>query len=93
MTLQAAERRWASFNLREDRLGNLRLGAPVALLPADGGAPIEARIDKIRAARRIRHLARRARSRRLDLNTFLIRSDPPGAAPGLQPGMTVWLRR
>ena len=93
MTLQAAGRRWASFNLREDRLGGLRLGAPVALLPPDGGASIEARIDEIvprgefatwRAARAVGDY---------DLNTFLIRADPPGAAPGLQPGMTVWLRR
>jgi HlyD family secretion protein len=93
MTLMAAARRWASFNLREDRLGDLRLGAPVALVPADGGASIEARIDEIvprgefatwRAARAVGDY---------DLNTFLIRADPPGAAPGLQPGMTVWLRR
>src|SRR5262249_59523664 len=28
-----------------------------------------------------------------DLNTFLIRADPLDAAPGLQPGMTVSLRR
>jgi HlyD family secretion protein len=91
MTLMAAERRWASFNLREDRLGDLRLGGPVALMPADGGASIEARIDEIvprgefatwRAARAVGDY---------DLNTFLIRADPPGAAPGLQPGMTVWL--
>jgi HlyD family secretion protein len=93
MTLAAAGRRWASFNLREDRLGKLRLGAPVALIPADGSAPIEARINEI--ARRGEFATWRA-ARAVgdyDLNTFLIRADPPGAAPGLQPGMTVWLRR
>jgi HlyD family secretion protein len=93
MTLMAAERRWASFNLREDRLGDLRLGAAVALVPADGGASIDARIDEIvprdefatwRAARAVGDY---------DLNTLLVRADPLGAAPALQPGMTVWLRR
>ena len=93
MTLEAAERRWASFNLREDRFAGLRLGKAVALMPADGGAPIEARIDEMipraefatwRAARAVGDY---------DLNTFLIRVDPRGAAPALQPGMTVWMLR
>jgi HlyD family secretion protein len=93
MTLQAAERRWVSVNLREDRLGDLRLGAAVALIPADSGAAIQARIDEIeprgefatwRAARAVGDY---------DLNTLLLRADPLRAAPGLQPGMTVWLRR
>jgi HlyD family secretion protein len=93
MTLQAAGQRWASFNLREDRLGGLSLGAPVALEPADGGAPIAARIDEIvpygefatwRAARAVGAY---------DLNTMLVRADAVNGARGLQPGMTVWLRR
>jgi HlyD family secretion protein len=91
--LQAAGRRWASFNLREDRFADLRLGKAVALMPADGGAAIEARVDEMipraefatwRAARAVGDY---------DLNTFLIRIDPLGPAPGLEPGMTVWLRR
>jgi HlyD family secretion protein len=93
LTLQMAEQRWASFNLREDRLGDLRLGAAVALIPADRGASIQARLDEIvprgefatwRAARAVGDY---------DLNTLLIRADPTGATPGLQPGMTVWLGR
>jgi len=60
---------------------------------ADGSAPINARIDEIlprgefatwRAARAVGDY---------DLNTFVIRADPIGAAGGIQPGMTVWLRR
>jgi HlyD family secretion protein len=93
MTLQAVGRRWASFNLREDQLDGLRLGSRVALTPADGAAPIEARVDEIvprgefaawRAARAVGDY---------DLNTLLIRADPIGVAASLQPGMTVWLRR
>src|SRR5262249_9721292 len=39
MTVEAAARRWASFNLREDRLGELRVGAGVQLLAVNSGAP------------------------------------------------------
>ncbi len=65
MTLQAAERRWASFNLREDRLGD---PAPRRRRRADAGR--RRCLDRSahrrnRAAWRIRHLARRARRRRL----------------------------
>ncbi len=60
---------------------------------ADSSAPIDARIDEIaprgefatwRAARAVGDY---------DLNTFLIRADPVGTAGGIQPGMTVWMRR
>ena len=33
MTLQASGRRWASFNVREDQLGDLRVGSQVELMP------------------------------------------------------------
>jgi HlyD family secretion protein len=91
MTLQAAGRRWASFNLREDQLGELRIGSPVQLDPAGGAARISAHVSEIvprgefatwRAARAVGDY---------DLSTFLIRADPAASAGGLQPGMTVWL--
>jgi multidrug resistance efflux pump len=92
MTLEAAGRRWASFNLREDQFGDLRLGSPVQLMPASGGSAIGARVTEMiprgefatwRAARVVGDH---------DLNTFLVRVDPIDAkAPELQPGMTVWL--
>lgn len=92
MTVEAADRRWASFNLREDQFGDLGLGSPVRLMPAAGGDAIGARVTEMiprgefatwRAARVVGDH---------DLNTFLVRVDPTGdKAPGLQPGMTVWL--
>ncbi|MFL5266825.1 MAG: HlyD family secretion protein [Stellaceae bacterium] len=94
MTLQMPGQRWASFNLREDQLGNLRVGARVELTPPKGVASVDARIDEIiprgefatwRAARVVGDH---------DLNTFLVRADPvEAAASGLQPGMSVWLGR
>jgi HlyD family secretion protein len=92
MTLEAAGRPWASFNLREDQFGELRLGSPVRLIPASGGEAVNARVTELiprgefatwRAARVVGDH---------DLNTFLVRIDPLGdKTRGLQPGMTVWL--
>jgi HlyD family secretion protein len=91
LTLQPGGKRFATFNLREDRLKGLGISAPVALLPSDGSAPIPARIAEIvpygefatwRAARAVGDY---------DLNTFVIRADPVISAPDLQPGMSVWL--
>jgi HlyD family secretion protein len=89
VTLQTPDRRWASFNLREDQLEELGIGLPFELMPADGSVPIGARIDEIvprgefaawRAARAVGDY---------DLNTFLIRVDPAGGAVGFESGMTV----
>ena len=94
LTLEAADRRWVSFNLREDQFSDLRLGSSVRLMPANGGDAIEARVTEMiprgefatwRAARVVGDH---------DLNTFLVRIDPTGdKAWGLQPGMTVSLTR
>ena len=93
MTLEPAGGDWASFNLREDRLGTLRIGAPVDLLMAGGGDRVAARVSELiprgefatwRAARAVGAY---------DLNTFLLRVDlaAEGGKPVLAPGMTVWL--
>jgi hypothetical protein len=93
MTLQAAGRRWASFNLREDQLANLRIGSPVHLADAGGVAGIDGHVAEImprgefatwRAARAVGDH---------DLNTFQLRVDTDTGGNKLQPGMTVWLRR
>src|SRR5262249_55456012 len=89
MTIEPAGARWASFNLREDQLGDLRVGTRVQLLPVSGGNRIEGRVTEIiprgefttwRAARVVGDH---------DLNAFQLRVDPTGSASGLEPGMTV----
>jgi len=73
MTLQKVGERWASFNLREDQLDELRIGSRVELMPASGTVPIYVQIDEIvprgefatwRAARAVGDH---------DLNTFVLR--------------------
>lgn len=93
MTLQTPGQRWASFNMREDQIDDLRIGSRVELTPADGSAPNDARIDEIiprdefatwRAARAVGGP---------DLNTFVLRADPVGvASEALQSGMSVSLK-
>lgn len=94
MTLEAAGRRWASFNLREDQFGDLRIGSTVELLPArDSADHVAARVTEIipRAEFATWRAARVVGDH--DLNTFLVRADLlDRAASTLQPGRTVWLQ-
>ena len=92
MTLHAAAKRWASFNLREDQLDGLGIGSHVELIPAGGTVSIDAQVDEIvphgefatwRAARAVGDY---------DLNTLMIRADPRDDAAALKPGMSVWLK-
>jgi HlyD family secretion protein len=90
MTIEPTGRRWASFNLREDQLGELRIGASVQLAPAGRNGRIDARVTEIipRGEFAVWRAARVVGDH--DLNTFLLRLDPIGDAPAsLEPGMTV----
>ncbi len=90
LTLNAPHERWFSFTIREDRLGNIAIGAPVTLLTPKG-EHIAGRVTELlplgefavwRAARAVNDH---------DLNSFLVRVDPTGASDGIEPGMTVWI--
>jgi HlyD family secretion protein len=93
LTLEATDKPWVSFNIREDQLGALRLGSSARLEAADRGEGIETRVTEIvprgefatwRAARVVGDH---------DLNTFLVRVDPVAASSsGLNPGMTMWVK-
>lgn len=82
---------WIGFNLREDALGDLAIGARVPL--ALTGGPFSGRLTELRnwgefAAWR----AARAKGDH-DLNTFFLRVDPEQTSLSLAPGQTVWLQR
>jgi hypothetical protein len=90
MTIETIGKRWASFNLREDQMGGVRIGERLRLVPVGAADGIDAHVTEIaprgefatwRAARVVGDH---------DLNTFLIRIDPaPEASDKLEPGMTV----
>ena len=81
---------WLGFNVREDALGDLVIGArvPLATPGASSGRLTELRNWGEFAAWR----AARANGDH-DLNTFFLRVDPVQPSPLLDPGQTVWLQR
>jgi HlyD family secretion protein len=90
MTLEAGSERWFTFTIREDRLGGLAIGKPVALQTAKGGR-VDARVTELRPLGEfaVWEAARAVGDH--DLNSFLMRADPLQVVDGLEPGMTVWI--
>ena len=92
MTLEAGRERWLTFTIREDRLGDITIGAPLRLRTAKGDS-IAARVTELRP---LGEFATWRAARAVgdhDLNSFLLRADPVAETHQLEPGMTVWLDR
>jgi multidrug resistance efflux pump len=90
LTLAVAGDRWFTFTIREDRLQGLTLGSKVALRTAAGDR-FEAKVTELR---RLGEFAVWRAARAVgdhDINNFLLRADPIGSTPKLEPGMTVWI--
>lgn len=81
---------WVSFNVREDQLAGLKVGAPLeARIPALGSEAIRLRIDYLAA---LGDFATWRSTRDLgsfDLRTFEIRARPTTPVEGLRAGMSV----
>jgi HlyD family secretion protein len=90
MTLEAGSERWFTFTIREDRLGGIGIGKPLAITTAKGDR-IEARVTEMRPLGEfaVWEAARAVGDH--DLNSFLVRADPVQPADSLEPGMTVWI--
>jgi multidrug resistance efflux pump len=90
MTIERTGNRWASFNLREDQMNDVRIGEPVWLFPVGTIDGITAHVTEIVPRREFATWRAARVVSDHDLNTFLIRIDPArDAADGLEPGMTV----
>jgi HlyD family secretion protein len=91
LTLEVGQERWFAFTVREDALAALTVGNDVTLT-SDDGKPIAATVTELRP---LGEFATWRAARAVgdhDLNSFRLRLDPVSSVPGLQPGMTVWLR-
>jgi len=90
LTLGLAGDRWFTFTIREDRLQGLGVGSKIALKTAAGDR-FEAKVTELRPLGEfaVWRAARAVGDH--DLNSFLLRADPVGPTPRLEPGMTVWI--
>ena len=90
LTLGVAGDRWFTFTIREDRLQGLTMGSKVTLRTAAGDR-FEAKVTELRPLGEfaVWRAARAVGDH--DVNNFLLRADPTGPTPKLEPGMTVWI--
>jgi HlyD family secretion protein len=90
LTLAVAGDRWFTFTIREDRLQGLTLGSKISLRTA-AGEHFEAKVTELRPLGEfaVWRAARAVGDH--DINNFLLRADPIGPTPKLEPGMTVWI--
>jgi HlyD family secretion protein len=90
LTLGVAGGRWFTFTIREDRLQGLAMGSKVTLRTAAGDR-FEAKVTELRPLGEfaVWRAARAVGDH--DINNFLLRADPTGPTPNLEPGMTVWI--
>jgi HlyD family secretion protein len=97
LTLIPNDGMWFGFNLREDALAGLAIGARIPVRRAGGGEAThgpDATPGTVTEMRNRGEFAvwRAARaSGDHDLNTFFVRVDPVTPDPTLAPGQTVWL--
>jgi len=91
LTLTVTEAPWFSFNVREDQLRGLGVGAMLTLVEGENGRRIAARVSEMQ---RLGDFATWRAARAVgdhDLNTFAIRADASDANISLEPGVTVWI--
>ncbi len=81
---------WFGFNVREDALGGLAIGAQVPVA-APGGAA-SGRVVELRNWGEFAAWRAARASGDHDLNTFFLRVDPAEPTRSLAPGQTVWLQ-
>ncbi len=80
---------WVSFNLREDRLGNIRMGRRFrARVPALGDEEVELEVSYIAAQGDYATWRATSAAGGFDLKTFEVRARPVGPVEGLRPGMS-----
>jgi HlyD family secretion protein len=90
LTLGVDGDRWFTFTIQEDQLQGLTMGSKVALRTTAGDR-FEAKVTELRPLGEfaVWRAARAVGDH--DINSFLLRADPVGPTPRLEPGMTVWI--
>jgi HlyD family secretion protein len=84
---------WFGFNLREDQLHDLAIGAVVPVRVGDGAAAMRAKLVELRNRGEFAVWRAARATGDHDLNTFFLRLDPVTTPLKMSPGQTVWLDR
>jgi len=90
LTIADTGKPWFSFNIREDQLRDLGIGAQITLVDGEKNRRFSAQVSEMR---RLDDFATWRAARAVgdhDLNTFFVRADGSGGTD-LEPGVTVWI--
>lgn len=93
MSVSVTEDMWVTFQLREDRLGSLRIGQPcVGIVPALGGKEIPLKVTYMKDMGSFAAWKATKTTGDYDLKTFEVKAVPQSAVEGLRAGMSVILK-
>jgi HlyD family secretion protein len=92
LAIAATDKQWLSFNAREDMLHGLTVGDKIEVARA-GGEPRSALVTELTPLGPFATWQAERAVGDHDRNTLRLRLDPEGDPTGLEPGMTVWLKR
>jgi len=93
LTLEEIAKRWLSFNVREDRLGGISVGAKVDVWAGGMPAPVSATVTELLPLGSFATWQAERAVGAHDRNTLRMRVEAEGELAKLEPGMTVWLDR
>jgi len=93
LAIAATGRQWLSFNVREDFLHGLGVGAAVDVVRQGARAPAPAVVTELLPLGSFATWQAERAVGAYDRNTLRLRLDPQGDATGFEPGMTVRLDR
>jgi HlyD family secretion protein len=93
LMVQAAGKQWLSFNVREDHLNRLSMGETAGVMRNGSDAAIKAVITELRPLGTFATWQAERVIGDHDRNTLRLRLDPERDPTGLEPGMTVWIKR
>src|ERR1700688_451635 len=91
LMVEAAGKQWLSFNLREDHLNRLAMGATARVMRNGTDDATKAVITELRPLGTFATWQAERVIGDHDRNTLRLRLDPEGDRAGLEPGMTVWV--
>src|SRR6202048_3025133 len=91
LMVEAAGKKWLSFNVREDHLSGLTVGEAVKVKRNGADGAIKSAITELRPLGVFATWQAERVIGDHDRNTLRLRLDPEGEAAGLEPGMTVWI--